>query len=230
MKFIESQGYSKQKAFEATGLDAELDMFKNATIAWKKAGSPLTGKALQNFMASYIKDKKVVGAYLVVEPSSDDTRVRPYEVINETTIGKRKTTTVYQIKEAELNVKYVKGTKTVTDKETGEEKVVETLLPYHKETITVEKVNKETGETSTEEKEVDVPNVTVLSRGAVVGSASRKDKALKLMKELIEQNKKNYVIEIVKEVTDGQKFAAYGVYTPSKSAKLGKFVFFTNEA
>ena len=31
MKFIESQGYSKQKAFEATGLDAELDMFKNAT-------------------------------------------------------------------------------------------------------------------------------------------------------------------------------------------------------
>ena len=41
--------------------------------------------------------------------------------------------------------------------------------------------------------------------------------------------KKDYVIEIVKEVTEGQKYAGYGQYTPSKSAKLGKFMFFVQE-
>ncbi len=226
---IEAQGYSKQKAYEAAGLDVDLEMFKNATLAWKKAGSPMGTKAMNTFMANYLKDKKARGAYIVVDPASDDTRLRPYEVINEVTTGKRKTTTFYQIKEAELTVKYVKATKTVTDKETGEEKVVEFLTPYHTETITVEKVDKESGEKTTETKEVDVPTVSVVSKGGVVAKAERKDTALKLMKELIEANKKNYVIEIVKEVTDGQPYAAYGVYTPSKSAKMGKFMFFTVE-
>ena len=49
------------------------------------------------------------------------------------------------------------------------------------------------------------------------------------MKELIEANNKDYVVEIVKEVTEGQKYAGYGKYTPSKSAKLGKFMFFVRE-
>jgi hypothetical protein len=49
------------------------------------------------------------------------------------------------------------------------------------------------------------------------------------MKDLIEANKKDYVIEIVKEITDGQKYAGYGQYTPSKSAKLGKFIFYVQE-
>lgn len=193
MKTIEVQGYSKQKAYETTGLDVELDMLRNATLAWKKAGSPMGTKALNAFMASYLKDKKATGAYIVVEAASDDTRIRPYNVINEVTHGKRKTTTKYQIKEAELKVK----TRKVVSEETGEEK--------------------------------EVQEVEVLSLGAVARTADRKDVAMKLMKELIEATKTNYVVEIVKEVTEGQKYAGYGIYTPSKSAKLGKFVFFTNE-
>ena len=192
MKTVEVQGYSKQKAFEATELNVELEMLKNATQAWKKAGSPMNTKDLNKFMATYLKDKKAVGAYLVVEASSDDTRLRPYTVINEVTKGKRKATTVYQIKEAELKVK-------------------------------------ETKELDAEGNEKIVPVVTVVSSGAVEGRADRKDAAFKLMKELIEENKKDYVVEIVKEVTDGQKFAGYGQYTPSKSAKKGKFMFFVNE-
>lgn len=193
MKSVEVQGYSKQKAFESANLDQDLEMFKNATQAWKKLGSPLSTKAMNSFMASYLKDKKAVGAYIVVEPASDDTRVRPYEVINEVTHGKRKTTTTYQIKEAELKVK-----------------------------SRVEK-NEETGEETT------VKVVDVLSTGTVAGRAAKKDQAMKLMKELIDNNKRDYVIEIVKEVTDGQKFAGYGLYTPSKSAKKGKFLFFVGE-
>jgi hypothetical protein len=189
MKNVESQGYSKEKALEASGLEIELERMKNATQAWKKDGSPMGTKALNLFMANYMRKNKVAGAYLVIEPSSDDTRLRPYSVINEVTTGKRKATTTYQIKEAELKVKQVK-----TVNEAGEEK--------------------------------EVPVVTVVNTGAVEGRAGKKESAFKLMKELIEANNKNYVVEIVKEITDGQKYAGYGLYTPSKSAKLGKFNFF----
>jgi len=234
MKSVEAQGYSKEKALETTGLDVELDRLKNATLAWKKAGSPVGTKAINTFMEKYIKEKKAVGAYVVIEAAADDTRLRPYNVINETTIGKRKSTTTYQIKEAELVVKFHTETKTVVDKETGEEKVVEFQSPYKKEVIEVEvdvldEEGVKTGEKVTKFKEVEIPQVKVLSKGAVEATAEKKDQALKLMKDLIEANKKDYVIEIVKEITDGQKYAGYGQYTPSKSAKLGKFIFFVQE-
>lgn len=192
MKTVEAQGYSKEKALETTGLDVQLEMLKNATQAWKKAGSPMNTKDLNRFIADYIKKNKLVGAYLVIEPSSDDTRLRPYSVINETTTGKRKTTTTYQIKEADLKVKYA----TAVD---------------------------ENGET------VEIPSVEVIGVGAVEARADKKDLALKIMKELIEENHKDYVVEIVKEVTEGQRYAGYGQYTPSRSAKLGKFLFFVQE-
>ena len=192
MKTVEAQGYSKEKALETSGLDINFDMLRNATLAWKKAGSPMNSKDLNAFMTNYMKRNQLAGAYLVVEPAADDTRLRPYSVINETTKGKRKTTTTYQIKEAELKVKYNK-----TVNEEGEE--------------------------------VLVPSVEVIGVGAVEARADKKDTALKLMKELIEANNKDYVIEIVKEVTEGQKYAGYGKYTPSKSAKLGKFMFFVRE-
>ena len=188
MKIAEAQGYSKQKALETTGFDVDIERLKNATQSWKKAGAPLSGKKLTEFLEAYIKDNKVYGAYVVVEAASDDTRERPYKVINEATKGKRKATTTYQVKEAELKVKYHN-----TKDEEG--------------------------------NDIEVPEVTVVSSGKVEGRATKKDQAIKLMKDLIKQNKKDYVIEIVKEITEGQKFAAYGEYTPSKSAELGKFLF-----
>jgi membrane-bound inhibitor of C-type lysozyme len=188
MKIAEAQGYSKQKALETTGFDVDIERLKNATQSWKKAGAPLSGKKLHEFLEAYIKDNKVYGAYVVVEAASDDTRERPYKVINEATKGKRKATTTYQVKEAELKVKYHN-----TKDEEG--------------------------------NDIEVPEVTVVSSGKVEGRATKKDQAVKLMKDLIKQNKKDYVIEIVKEITEGQKFAAYGEYTPSKSAELGKFLF-----
>lgn len=188
MKIAEAQGYSKQKALETTGFDVDIERLKNATQSWKKAGAPLSGKKLTEFLEAYIKDNKVYGAYVVVEAASDDTRERPYKVINEATKGKRKATTTYQVKEAELKIKYHN-----TKDEEG--------------------------------NDIEVPEVTVVSSGKVEGRATKKDQAIKLMKDLIKQNKKDYVIEIVKEITEGQKFAAYGEYTPSKSAELGKFLF-----
>lgn len=192
MKVVEAQGYSKQKALVAAGLDVELDDLKNATQLWKKKGAPINSRDLNKFMAEYIKDNKVIGAYVVVESSSDDSRLRPYSVINEATHGKRKTRTTYQIKEGTFKVK--------TSKVLNEEGV-----------------------------ESEVVKVDVLELGATEAKAEKKDVAIKKMKELIEANKKDYVIEIAKEVTEGQRYAAYGQYTPSKSAKMGKFIFFVRE-
>lgn len=188
MQIKESQGYSKTKALEATQLDVELERLKNATMAWKKAGSPVNTKEINKFAAQYLKEKKAVGFYIVVEPSADDTRLRPYTVINEVTTGKRKAKTVYQIKPAEFKVK----TTSIT-----------------KEDGTIEESHE----------------VKVLSAGAVEATSAKKSDAFKTMKELIEETKQNYVIEIVREITEGQKFAGYGIYTPSKSAKMGKFLF-----
>lgn len=192
MRIVEAQGYSKEKAFIETELDANLDKFRNATISWKKAGAPISGKKLEEFLTAYMKEKKAVGVYLVVTPSSDDTRLRPYTVINEATKGKRKATTTYQIKEADLKVR----TKMVKD-------------------------------TDEDGNEIEVEEVTVAvsNTGAVEGRATKKDAAVKLMKELIKENRKDYVIEIVKEITEGQKYASYGVYTPSKTAEKGQFIF-----
>lgn len=194
MRIVEAQGYSKEKAFIETELDANLDKFRNATISWKKAGAPISGKKLEEFLTAYMKEKKAVGVYLVVTPSSDDTRLRPYTVINEATKGKRKATTTYQIKEADLKVR----TKMVKD-------------------------------TDEDGNEIEVEEVTVAvsNTGAVEGRATKKDAAVKLMKELIKENRKDYVIEIVKEITEGQKYASYGVYTPSKTAEKGQFIFAT---
>lgn len=192
MRIVEAQGYSKEKAFIETGLDANLDKFRNATISWKKAGAPISGKKLEEFLTAYMKEKKAVGVYLVVTPSSDDTRLRPYTVINEATKGKRKATTTYQIKEADLKVK----TKMVAGQDEDGNEI-----------------------------EVEEVTVAVSNTGAVEGRATKKDAAVKLMKELIKENRKDYVIEIVKEITEGQKYASYGVYTPSKTAEKGQFIF-----
>ena len=98
----EATGYTKEQAFESTGLQNDLSKFTNATQAWKKAKSPLGKKELLGLAASY---KKSIGVYIVVDSSKDDTRERPYEVISEKTEGKRKMKRSYQVMEAELQVK-----------------------------------------------------------------------------------------------------------------------------
>lgn len=201
MKIVEAQGYSKDKALATTDLDIALDRLKNATQAWKKAGSPVSDKTVKTFVEGYFKkNKSTVGIYIVVDAAVDDTRSRPYTIVNEVTNGARKYKTYYQVKEAELVVKE----KTVEKEVTNEEGITETV----------------------EEK---VKYAKVVSTEVAVAKASKKAEAVAIMKELIEANKCDYTIELVKEVEEGQSYAAHGVYTPSKSAKQGKFMFFVNE-
>ena len=101
MKMVikEAQGYDKEKALESTGLEISIEKCKNATVAWKKAGSPLNTKDMNKFCTEYLKNNKLISnGYIIVESASADTRVRPYSIINETTQGKRKTTTTFKLR------------------------------------------------------------------------------------------------------------------------------------
>lgn len=67
----------------------------------------------------------------------------------------------------------------------------------------------------------------VVSLGAVVATADKKSEALDEMKEWISTEKRDYIVVIAKEVVSGgSAIAAYGVYTPSISAKEGTYVAF----
>lgn len=192
MTLKEANGYSREEAYASTGFGADFEMLKNATQAWKKAGSPIDKKKLTQFLTEYAAKQKLLGAYIVVDPSANDTRERPYTIINEVTDGKRKFKRFYAVYEAELKV----STSTTTD-ENGEEK-----KSY---------------------------NAKVVNTGVVCGKADKKDEAFAIMRDLIKTTKKNYVVKIQEEVVEGKEFAGYGVYTPAKSAKSGKFIFAVNE-
>jgi hypothetical protein len=168
MKIVEAQGYSKDKALKATGLDVELEDLKNATQLWKRRGSPVNSKELNKFMADYIKENKVVGAYIVVEPSTDDSRLRPYSVINEATHGKRKTRTTYQIKEASFKTK-----RSVVKNEEGEEK----------EVVKVEVLTLGAVEARAEKKDIAVKTMKELIE------ANKKDYVIEIVKEVTEGQK-----------------------------------------
>ena len=225
MTIKEATGYSKEKAFETLGLDIDLKKLVNATQMWKKAGSPMSDKALKAFLTDYMAKRKETGAYIVVDAASDDTRLRPYTVLKETTVGKAKYTTKYQIKEAEFTFKTFTEKEYKVDAE-GNETLVDVKTPYKKETVTYEVLDKESGEKVSKTKEIEVPEVKLTHVGQTVAEASKQDEADKIMKELIKTEKRGYVVEKTKVVTEGNQYTSYGAYTPSSSAKAGKFVFF----
>ena len=54
--------------------------------------------------------------------------------------------------------------------------------------------------------------------------AEKKDEAFRTAKDLTAETGKDYVIEIVREITTGQKYAGYVKYTPSKTGILSNIV------
>lgn len=90
------------------------------------------------------------------------------------------------------------------------------------------KIVKTTDEDGKVSEELTVKKV--LSLGAVVASADQKGDAEKILKEWITSEKRDYIIQIVSVVVEGEPIASYGLYTPSVSAKKGTYVAFGIEA
>jgi hypothetical protein len=191
VKVVECKGFTKDEALKSV---SNFTTDYNATTAWINAGKPTVGTpGFKAFCAEYLKKKtkanKGVGCYITLEAGSADTRMNPYKVFSIATTQARKFKRVYQIMEAEIDVK--------------------------NQTITLED--------GTEE----VKQVPVLKNvGVVVEEADKKSVAEDLMKQLISLNKRSYFINIVNKCVEGEPVAAYGVYTPSTSAKVGTYIAF----
>lgn len=227
-------GFDKVSALNSTSLNVDIKSLKNATTAWKKEGSPLQGKELTAFVNAYITKHKCKGIYLAVSDASKDTRKHPYTVLSNVTVGKTAYTTEYQVKEAVLEIGSRVEQVEILDKETKEptgefrDKTVHfTRKMVSYEVAEVDADGKKTGEVIVKEKEIKVPMVKVREVGAVVGEATKKAEAEKLMKKLITDNKRSYVVEKVKVSSDADKnYTSFGVYTPSANAEEGNFMFF----
>lgn len=96
-KRVEVKGFTKQEAVN----QAPFQIIRDATQAWKAAGSPISEKPLKEFCGTYLeKHTKYavgIGCSITIEAGSADTRERPYTVIpikNEK--GKRTYKTGYQ--------------------------------------------------------------------------------------------------------------------------------------
>lgn len=207
LKIAAVKGFTKEEALsiENVGFDSLSIKGSNSTQAWVKAGKPTYGTAaFKAFAAEQLKSKTRgaagVGCYVIIEAGVSDSRERPYKVISVSNEGTRKYQTVYQVVEADIKRKLVKGTKLVT---VTDEDGVET------------EVEKETTEI--------VPQL--LGLGSVVDTADKKGDAITKAKELTARDKRDYVVHVAK-ITDHNPIAAYSLYTPSTSAKEGTYIAF----
>lgn len=109
MKVQECKGFTKEEAF------ADLDFIPNyiaipgtnCTQAWNKVGRPLPGTTdFKVFAAEQLAEKTKnvpgLGLYIVVDPPVQDTRRRPYTVINKVVGGTREWAIKYLIFEADI--------------------------------------------------------------------------------------------------------------------------------
>lgn len=79
-KKVEVNAYTKDEAIEK----APFQIIKDATQAWKAAGKPLMGTALNEFLAAKLqKETKFasgIGCIITIDSGTEDTRERPYSV------------------------------------------------------------------------------------------------------------------------------------------------------
>lgn len=103
-KVQEVKAYSIDEAIE----NSQVKIIKNATQAWKAANSPLTGAALNDFVAEKLKKETKfapgIGCIIVVDPGVPNSRKFPYvvtDIVNEK--GPRKFSLAIQLVDKETN-------------------------------------------------------------------------------------------------------------------------------
>ena len=171
--------------------------FKNATQAWVKAGKPTYGT----------NDFKVFATEYLKKATKGTAGVGAYVVIESGIADSR-----------ERPYKVISVSNEGTRKYATVYQIVEAELKTKTKKVT--KIDKEGNE-----KEVNETVAELVSLGAVVDTASKKGEAEAKMKEWITETHRDYVVNVVK-VTDHNPVAAFGIYTPSTSAKEGTYIAF----
>ena len=101
LKIVKAKGFTKEQAIQDSGLGEVLDVKFDATQAWKKEGTPDAASTYfkafaEEYIAKKIKNIEGVGFTVTVEAGVQDSRERPYKVINHPTDSARKYTTYYE--------------------------------------------------------------------------------------------------------------------------------------
>jgi hypothetical protein len=92
MKIVKVKAFNLQNVKEETG----LELSKNATFSWKKAGKPI-GVEFEEFAKNYLEKNKVENAYIIEELPTEDKRLNPYKINSISSTGQRKYKTIYEL-------------------------------------------------------------------------------------------------------------------------------------
>lgn len=111
LKIVECHGYTRDEAFEDLKFDPTCSAIRgtNATQAWNKYGNPIPGTLeFRRFVSQQLMEKTKcvpgLGLYIVLEQPVQNTRKRPYTIINMIGKGTREWILKYQIREDDIVV------------------------------------------------------------------------------------------------------------------------------
>lgn len=198
LQIIECKGYTKEEAFahlEFNPNDAIVPG-TNATQSWIKAGSPIPGTLdFKRFITQQLEEK---------------TKMKPgygiYIILDPPIPDKRKRPYT------------IVNNKTIGTREWN------LVYQIREDSLALEKLPEfETNYDGENELSGEQVNIAVSKPGLIIAQANSKSEAIDIAKELTTQTHKNYSIIPVK-IPDLTPIAAYCVYTPSKSAKVGTFI------
>jgi len=115
LQIIECQGYTKEEAFAPLEFDPDSPMIPgvNATYAWYKAGKPnINTVNFRRFIVEQLekktKNEPGFGVYIMLKQPVKDIRKKPFTIVNCKTETTRKWKIIYQIREDDLSIKYLK--------------------------------------------------------------------------------------------------------------------------
>lgn len=111
LKIIECHGFTREEAFRDLHFDPACLAIRgnNATQAWVKYGKPIPGTLeFKKFVSQQLMEKTKgvpgLGLHIVLEQPVQDTRRRPYTIINMIGKGTREWILKYQIREDDIVV------------------------------------------------------------------------------------------------------------------------------
>ncbi len=202
VKIQQVEGFSKVEALETVNLSTKLDG-ANATQAWVKAGSPgIDSNAFAVFVSEQLQKR---------------TKLVPG-------LG------AYVVVEAGVKDSRERPYKVISVATEGARKYKTVHQIVEAEVTTKIVKEKSTNEEGVEEIKEVIKVVDYELVGLPVAEADTKGDALDKMKDLISENKTTYVVVNTKVEVSNQSVEAFGLYTPSVSAKMGTYIVFGIEA
>ena len=196
LRQIKITEYNKEDAFKESGISPiYFKSMKNATRAYRAQGCP-QGDDIEKFAIKYLEKNRVFCCYIVLSSCRSNTRISPFEIIKNPTIGKRKYETYYRI---------IPTTNEIHHLQNGDmkfRKIEEENIPdiaFNQDGTPLDPFKSKRNAIKEMKKLI---------------TKNHRDYSIEVYKAPLDP----YVAN--------QSIVAFGKYTPSKAAKMGTFMFF----